>query len=177
MIFNRLLLTLTLLMASAIGIQAQSNELAFTVSDLRVADASAFQIRAANTFGGGASFTRFFKDNLGVTVDGAVSVKGRSFTDSSLATLTIGPTFKANRKGTVQPFVHGLVGLARLGATNQILGFNTTGVGLAVIAGGGVDIGLSGPVSFRVGADYVGTWIDGAQLNNVKGSAGLVVRF
>jgi len=83
-------------------------------------------------------------------------------------TLSAGPELRFHRRTT--PFVHVLVGAAR----NSYYS-NTTG--LAVLAGGGADIGLNKRFALRLSGDYVPFHLDGIWENRTgRIGVGLVIK-
>ena len=120
-----------------------------------------------NASGWNASITGNFKHVLGITGDFSGAYKN----SSNAYTYTIGPVLQA-RLPIVQPFVHALFG----GMTR------TNGVSTSAFAwmlGGGIDIGLRKGIGLRlVQADWINTnFYDQTQNRNVRGSAGIVLKF
>jgi opacity protein-like surface antigen len=143
----------------------------FTRSDFRYN-------QATDQIGAALSLTRYLKDsNVGVTVEVADSAHSRTSDAANLATVAGGLTIKArNRK--LQPFARGLIGFSRLAARNQLLKFDKSNGGFAVILGGGLDVKITDRVAVRViEADYEGTRILGSTVNHARVGAGIVVSF
>ena len=96
-------------------------------------------------------------------------------------TFMIGPRL-AYRAGSITPFGHFLIGAARAGTRDDMLG-NTSDWALATIIGAGVDINLSRSVALRVAqADWVRTQFKVSRFpednhqNNFRFSAGIVIK-
>lgn len=162
--------------------QTKSNEVSFVATVTRQNPhftRSDFKYnQSTDQAGADVSLTHYFgKSAFGVTFDAGVSAKGRAATDASLVTAVLGPTIKA-RNLKLSPFVRVLIGGARLAARNQQLKFDKTNLGLAVIAGGGVDWNVSNRFAVRViQADFLGTRILGSTVKNARVGAGVVFRF
>jgi len=76
----------------------------------------------------------------------------------------------------VSPFVHALFGGARLGASAG--GVTTSSTSFASAIGGGIDVHPLPLVGLRlIQADYLTTHFGGTRQNNIRISAGLVLRF
>jgi len=124
-----------------------------------------------NAVGWNASVTGNFKHVLGITADfsGVYNSRGAN---SSVYTYTIGPVLTA-RLPVVQPFVHVLFG----GATIFYPHVNTNA--FAILAGGGLDIGLRKGIGLRlVQADWLRTqYTDQTFGKQLRVSAGLVIKF
>jgi hypothetical protein len=120
-----------------------------------------------NANGWNASLTGNFKHILGITGDFSGAYKDNVKTYS----YTVGPVLTA-RLPIVQPFVHALFG--GMTVTN-----GTSHSGFAMMAGGGIDIGMRKGFGFRiVQADWISTSFSGTTRNrNVRASTGLVIKF
>jgi hypothetical protein len=97
-------------------------------------------------------------------------------------TILIGPRFSYRNSSRVVPFAHALVGVTRVHeeTTNLATDFSTVfrgnNSGFAMVAGGGLDVGISRNLALRiVQADYFVTRIFGTQ-HNTRISVGLVFR-
>jgi hypothetical protein len=123
---------------------------------------------AYNASGWNASLTGNFKHVLGITADFSGAYKDRV----DFHTFTAGPVLTA-RLPVVQPFVHALFG----GGT--LSGFGTSSTGFTMMLGGGLDVGFRKGLGFRlVQVDWIRTDFNGnANNNNVRGSAGIVLKF
>jgi hypothetical protein len=120
-----------------------------------------------NLNGWNGALTGNFNKNFGITAD----FSGTYGSGLSFYTFTFGPKLTANLP-VVHPFVHALVGGARLsGGGGGITGFDT-------MLGGGLDVG-HGHLAFRViQADWMLTRFSGfTDKKNVRVSTGLVLRF
>jgi hypothetical protein len=120
-----------------------------------------------NLNGWNGAFTGNFNKNFGITADfGGTYGSGLSF-----YTFAFGPKVTANLP-VVHPFVHALVGGARIsGGGGGTTGFTT-------MLGGGLDVG-HGHLAFRViQADWMLTRFSGfTDKKNARVSTGLVLRF
>lgn len=124
-----------------------------------------------NAVGWNASLTGNFKHVLGITGDFS-GVYNSHRSSSSVYTYAVGPVLTA-RLPVVQPFVHALFG----GATAS--GASVTESGLAILVGGGLDLGFRKGLGFRlVQADWLMTRF-GDQTQNKQGrvSTGIVIKF
>jgi outer membrane protein with beta-barrel domain len=124
------------------------------------------------------SLTRYFKEsNVGVTIEVADSAHSQTSDAANLATVAGGLVIKA-RNRRLQPFARGLIGFSRLAARNQLLKFDKSNGGFAVIIGGGLDVKITDRVAVRVlEADYEGTRILGSTVNHARVVAGIVISF
>jgi opacity protein-like surface antigen len=103
---------------------------------------------------------------------GVVADFGGHYVDGfNVHTFQFGPKFSYRENDRVTPFVHTLVGGARVGN-----GFSETG--FAWTTGGGVDLKVHRNVAVRlIEANYMLTRFDGGNAHNGRLSAGLVWRF
>jgi opacity protein-like surface antigen len=97
---------------------------------------------------------------------------------SSLSTFLFGPRLTLIRR-KAEPFVHGLLGVAR--SSFDFSGSGITGSGdnnaFAFALGGGVDVKVHKNFAIRVGQlDYLGVRGGGGTLNSFRYSAGVVIR-
>ena|SRR5215470_16554850 len=124
-----------------------------------------------NAVGWNGAVTANFKHVLGITADFSGVYNSRRVS-SSAYTYTIGPVLTA-RLPVVQPFVHVLFG----GATIFLPHSNTNA--FAILAGGGLDIGLRKGIGLRlVQADWLRTqYTDQTFGKQLRVSAGLVIKF
>ncbi len=96
-----------------------------------------------------------------------------------VSTLMFGPRFTL-RGGNAELFTHALFGAAQgsfrssaAGASDEVSGY-----AFAYALGGGFDIKLHDNFALRVAQlDYLGTKVAGEQLNSLRYSAGVVIRF
>ena len=123
---------------------------------------------AYNASGWNASLTGNFNHVLGITADFSGAYKSRI----DFHSYTVGPVLTA-RLPVVQPFVHALFG----GATLSGGGESTTG--FAMLAGGGLDVGLRKGLGIRIfQADWISTrFNDSTNNRNVRVAAGIVLKF
>jgi len=123
---------------------------------------------AYNASGWNASLTGNLKHVLGITADFSGAYKTRI----DFHSYTVGPVLTA-RLPVVQPFVHVLFG----GATLSGGGESTTG--FAMLAGGGLDVGLRRGIGIRIfQADWISTrFNDSTNNRNVCVAAGIVLKF
>ncbi|HEU0184713.1 MAG TPA: outer membrane beta-barrel protein [Blastocatellia bacterium] len=99
--------------------------------------------------------------------------------EASLSTFLFGPRLTLIRGKKVEPFVHGLLGVAR--SSFDVSSPGITGGGddnaFAFALGGGVDIKAHKNFAIRVAQlDYLGVRGGGARLNGFRYSAGVVIR-
>ena len=122
---------------------------------------------AFNAHGWNASITGNFRHILGITGD----FSGAYENHVTAYTYTAGPVLQA-RFPIIQPFVHGLFG----GMTRSN---GTSSTAFAMMLGGGIDLGFRKGFGVRiVQADWISTKFNNATQNrNVRGSAGLVIKF
>ena len=91
-------------------------------------------------------------------------------------TLMYGPVFAYRKHPSFVPFVHGMVGAVRGGP--EYLDISKPEYRIGLIAGGGVDLKVSPRVSLRlIQADYLMTRFSSARQDNIRLSAGIVLRF
>jgi opacity protein-like surface antigen len=127
---------------------------------------------STDSFGANGSVTVFVAPAVGVTGE----LAGTTSDGSSVITGLGGLTLQANRKGTFQPFVRGLVGVARERANNQQLSniLDRSDLGLAYTVGAGVDVAVSKRVAVRVvQVDYLHAQVLGDVQNNIRVGAGI----
>ena len=134
--------------------------------------------KATDQVGAAGSYSRFAATApIGITVEVADTATGSSATDANLATVTAGITLKS-RTAKFAPFLKGEVGVARLAARNQLVKFDRTDSGFAMIAGAGVDVKLTKLVSVRlVEVEYLGTRIFSDTVPHFRAGSGLVFSF
>jgi hypothetical protein len=86
-----------------------------------------------------------------------------------------GPRFSYRQSARLIPFAQVLLGGAR--GTLGGFGGSASNNGFAYSAGGGVDLGLSKHLALRTQLDYIGMRFSGTNVNTVRGSFGIVIRF
>jgi len=137
-----------------------------------------------NVNGGSASAAYNLRDRFVIVADaGAYHFSGLpNGISSTMYSYLFGPRINLMRtRGRLNPFVQALFGVARLNSSTQ--GVEAGENSFAMAFGGGLDIPLHGGFAIRaVEADYLVTRFspaDGlaATQNNVRISAGLVIRF
>jgi hypothetical protein len=179
----RALLLFSLLTVMAIPAAAQNTEIyagvSVTRSDPNFSKPSFRFNDTTDQLGFNAALTRYFGDSpFGINGD-LGATWSMADDDTRLLTLMGGPVVKA-RKGRVQPFGHGLVGVGRLAAKNQQLSFsfNKANTGISWAAGGGIDIRLNDRVGIRaISADYLGTRILDKNVRYLRAGVGLTFSF
>jgi hypothetical protein len=90
-------------------------------------------------------------------------------------TFLFGPRFSLRRQGRVIPFAQVLLGGAHVTASGG--GFSGGTTPLAISGGGGVDLRVSQHLALRPQVDYLALRSQGATLNSVRASFGIVFRF
>lgn len=157
--------------------------LAMAVSNARAQDVPGAELSASYSFlreglqdgvnanGGSVSVAVNPKRWLGLVAD--VGGYHAAPFNNSLNTVTylFGPRFSYRRGSKLTPFAQVLVGGAHLSGSG-----NSTN-GLAVSAGGGLDLGVSNHLALRTQVDYIGIRPNIYILNSVRGSLGIVYRF
>jgi hypothetical protein len=140
----------------------------------------------ANANGFNAAYVYNFRRHVGAKADvsghfrrDSDSVSGTSFSvRSDVYRYLGGVQFKDNSaEKKVKPFAHALAGggtlrfTSRVGTTN----FSDSLTGFAIAVGGGLDIRANDRISVRAGqVDYAPIFRDGATINAVRFSAGIV---
>jgi hypothetical protein len=127
----------------------------------------------ANGFNGAATanLNRWF----GVAADFSGSYGSQSGVDTKVYTYTFGPQVSM-RSGSLKPFAHALFGGAHASASTA--GVSASSSGMAMMFGGGLDVGKHN-LAFRLGQfDWMVTRFNGvSDKNNMRLSTGLVMRF
>ncbi|HUI44200.1 MAG TPA: outer membrane beta-barrel protein [Terriglobia bacterium] len=91
-------------------------------------------------------------------------------------TIMYGPLFAYRKNPSVVPFGHVLLGAVRGGP--EYLGISDSEYRFGVLAGGGVDLKMGKRVSLRIiQADYLMTRFSSSRQDNIRLSAGIVLRF
>ena len=121
------------------------------------------------------------KGRLTVGAEGAVNAGfgGKTIGNPSLDAKSLfvggGPHLAVLSASRFEPWVHGLVGVEHFRFTQtSVLGSNST---LGFVVGGGVDIRMARPLSWRVEGDYVGTTFQSSIQSNYGVGTGLVLYF
>jgi hypothetical protein len=126
-----------------------------------------------------------FKKYLSLKVDisghfGDLLVNTVPRIDQGQTLFLAGPQYTFRKNEMFQPFAHALFGAARQKLEADAIGLDITDTGFAFAVGGGVD--LKTPLGKKVAvrlfqADYVRTRFNGVSSGNIRGSAGIVLRF
>ena len=122
-------------------------------------------------------------NNLDLGTVGAINTKAR--TRLRMYTFTIGPQFTLRVSPRLQPFARVLIGGGWGRFSANVLENNVaqgpdvklSDEGFAYGGGGGADFFFSRKVGLRLAADYIRTSFFNDTQNNIRGAAGLVVRF
>jgi len=113
---------------------------------------------------------------FGALLDFSVHFKDVNGTTVHTETVAFGPQVAYRKATSVTPSAHAEVGVAH--GSQGFLGNSTSGTHFAFVAGGALDYKLRGNFAIRViQADWVRTWFQDLPRNNVRLSAGLLVRF
>jgi hypothetical protein len=89
-------------------------------------------------------------------------------------TYTYGPVFSYRRHDKWTPF--GQVQIGAIHANTGYLGISQSAFKFAMAPGAGVDFAINERTAIRVQADYLMTFFLGLRQDNVRGSAGIVIR-
>ena len=141
--------------------------------------------------GWNASVSGYYNRYFGLTVDVAGSYAtptvvlppvGGIPVSTHLYTFTGGPVIRIANPSRYQPFIHALFGEAHVLGSASIAraGGSVSGSnnGFAVALGGGLDIKVSPLIGIRpVQLDFLQTHVGGSTENNIRYSAGVVLRF
>jgi hypothetical protein len=141
--------------------------------------------------GWNASLSGYYSRYFGLTVDLAGSYAtptvvfppvGGIAVSTHLYTFTGGPVIRIANPTRYQPFIHALFGEAHVLGSASIAraGGSVSGSnnGFAVALGGGLDIKVAPLIAIRpVQVDFLQTHVGGSTENNVRYSAGVVLRF
>jgi hypothetical protein len=125
-----------------------------------------------------AAFDWNLTQHFTIVADGGLQSESFSNLTRKQYQLTAGPELRLH--GRASPFVHILAGLTRQqGGIFDLTGLpeNNNSNGLLVMAGGGIDVGISQHFAIRAQADYLAprysSWTD----RSVRVGAGIVIRF
>jgi len=128
----------------------------------------------ANGFNFGA--TGNFNQSFGITADFGSSFNTQSGVSYHNYTYTFGPQLSLRANKAYTPFVHALIGGDH--ATASFAGVSGSGNGMAVLAGGGVDININQFLAFRGSADWMMLHSNGnTSSKNFRMPIGLVIKF
>ena len=130
--------------------------------------------------GWNASLSGYFNRYIGVTGDfggiyGTPEFLGIPI-HTKYHTFMFGPTLRLPNPTRLTPFVHALGGAAHLSGGSSGLSVSETDAAWAV--GGGVDLKIAPLLGVRLGqVDYLQIRSNGTNLNNIRYSGGVVLRF
>jgi hypothetical protein len=128
----------------------------------------------ANGFNFGA--TGNFSSSFGITADFGSSFSTQNGFSFHNYTYTFGPQLALRTPKGYTPFVHALIGGDH--GSVSFAGATGTGNGLALLAGGGVDINFNRLMAFRVAADWMLVHSNGATSSkNFRLPIGVVFKF
>ncbi len=117
-----------------------------------------------------------FNSSFGIVADFGASYISQSGASVNNYTYTFGPQLSLRANKAYTPFVHALIGGDH--ASASIAGFSGSGNGMAVFAGGGVDININQYMAFRGGADWMMIHGNGATSSkNFRMPIGIVFKF
>ena len=117
-----------------------------------------------------------FNNYFGITADFGSSYTTQQGVSFNNYTYTFGPqlSLRANKGWT--PFVHALIGGDH--ASASYLGASGSGNGMAVLAGGGVDININRYMAFRAAGDWMMLHSNGnTSSKNFRMPVGIVFKF
>jgi hypothetical protein len=103
------------------------------------------------------------------------NISTRTLMNVSTQTITYGPVFSYRRYKRLTPF--GEFQLGAVHANAGYLGISASAFKFALSSGGGVDFQINPRAAIRVQGDYLMTRFLALRQDNVKVSAGLVIRF
>jgi hypothetical protein len=129
-----------------------------------------------------ASITEKATDWLGLTQEfgGHYGTKQLQGINNHFSTFSIlsGPRFFYPSLKVVTPFVHALLGYEQTTVKLTGLNLKATGTSYAMAFGGGIDAGISRRLAIRLlQVDYYRPQAFGSSQNNLRFSAGIVLRF
>lgn len=123
-------------------------------------------------FGG----TRNFNDFFGITADFGSSFATQNGVSLHNYTYTFGPQLALYANKSYTPFVHALIGGDH--ASASFAGTSGSGNGMALLAGGGVDINFNRYMAFRGSADWMLLHNSGGTSSkNFRLPIGIVLKF
>jgi hypothetical protein len=88
--------------------------------------------------------------------------------------LGAGPHIAIESRSRFEPWIHGLAGWERLRLQTATVGASSA---LGFMVGGGVDIKLAPPISWRFQADYLGTTFQSSLQSNYSFGSGIILHF
>ncbi len=128
----------------------------------------------ANGFNFGA--TKNFSDSFGITADFGSSFTTQAGVSYNNYTYTFGPQLSLRANKGYTPFVHALIGGDH--ASASFAGVSGSGNGMALLAGGGVDINFNRYMAFRGSADWMMIHANGSTSGkNFRMPIGVVFKF
>jgi len=117
-----------------------------------------------------------FNNWFGITGDFGAAYKSEGGVSFNNYTYTFGPQLALRANKAYTPWVHALIGGDH--ASASFAGASGSGNGLAVLAGGGVDININRYAAFRGGADWMMVHSNGATSSkNFRMPIGIVFKF
>lgn len=117
-----------------------------------------------------------FNENFGITADFGSSFTSQSGVSYHNYTYTFGPQLSLRANKGYTPFVHALIGGDH--ATASFAGVTGSGNGMALLAGGGVDININQYMAFRGSADWMMLHSNGTTSSkNFRMPIGIVFKF
>ena len=129
---------------------------------------------SANGFNFGT--TGNLNDSFGITADFGSSFTTQSGVSYHNYTYTFGPQLALRANKAYTPFVHALIGGDH--ASASFAGVGSSGNGMALLAGGGVDINFNRYMAFRGAADWMMLHSNGSTSSkNFRMPIGLVFKF
>jgi len=115
-------------------------------------------------------------NSFGITADFGSSFNTTNGVSLKNYTYTFGPQLALRANKAYTPFVHALVGGDH--ASASLAGVTATGNGMAVLAGGGVDINFNRYMAFRGAADWMMLHNNGSTSSkNFRMPIGVVFKF
>jgi hypothetical protein len=133
-------------------------------------------VSGANFNGWNGAVTGNLNNWLGVTADISGAYKSENGASLKLHNFMFGPTVSYNKLEKMKPFAHVLFGFAHANA--GFAGVGASDNAFATAFGGGVDVGVSKSIAFRLfQADYFLTRFGSESQNNARISTGIVFRF
>jgi hypothetical protein len=129
-----------------------------------------------NANGFDLAFNGNLNDWFGVTADFGSAYKSQDGVSFNNYTYTFGPQISLRANKAYTPFAHVLIGGDHASASFE--GATGSGNGMAVLAGGGVDININKNMSFRGAADWMMLHGNGGTSSkNFRFPVGIVFKF
>ena len=117
-----------------------------------------------------------FNSNFGITGDFGSSFTSQAGVSYHNYTYTFGPQLSLRANKGYTPFVHALIGGDH--ATASFAGVTGSGNGMALLAGGGVDININHFMAFRASGDWMMLHSNGTTSSkNFRMPIGIVFKF